>query len=118
MNTSMFYFYLAGVTNTVESWLVAAIVMLIILLIVFGVAGGIQRTDPGEKTTIHDNLIRNSRKWGWSLGLMIILSALLPSKEFLYTAAGLKAGETVVSTEMGQKAVTLITQQIDELLEQ
>jgi len=48
----------------------------------------------------------------------LLVGLLMPSKEVLYMAAGLKAGAEVAETELGQKAYRLLDQTLDEMLDE
>ena len=116
MNTAMFYFYLAGVVESVDGWLLGFILSASMVTAVFAVAGVCERVE-NDTPTIHNFMMKHAWKIGGAVAAAAVLAALIPTKEFFYTVAGLKAGETAVSTELGQKAVDLIEQQIDHLLE-
>lgn len=53
--------------------------------------------------------------------LLMMLSTLAPSKGAIYIMAGLKAGDTAISAiaehPTAQKALTVLDQQLDEMLE-
>lgn len=57
-------------------------------------------------------------KWAPRFVVIFVLGLLLPSKVFLYTAAGLVAGNYVVSSDTGQKALELVNKKLEEALAQ
>ena len=116
MNTALFYFYLAGVVDGASDALLVLSMTVTLAFVVMGIAGMIQRSDY-DNTTIHDKMLPQVWKGATVVSLAVFLIVLTPSKEFFYTLAGLEAAEVAVETELGQKAVELITQQIDNLLE-
>src|SRR5690606_29137638 len=58
------------------------------------------------------------RKWAPRLVVIFVLGLLLPSKVFLYTATGFVAGNYVVSSDTGQKALELVNKKLEEALTQ
>ena len=45
-----------------------------------------------------------------------VLACLIPAKSTIYTAIGLKVGEYTMETPIGQKALSALEHQLDELL--
>jgi hypothetical protein len=47
---------------------------------------------------------------------IFLFSALIPSKEVVYIAAGYRAGIEIIETEPGKKAVQLLNLELDKLI--
>lgn len=70
----------------------------------------------------HEGLTRFAKSWGerfsyLSVGLLF-LTILVPSQKTLYLILASEAGEEVVTSDTGQKALNVINQKLDEMLEE
>ena len=50
--------------------------------------------------------------------LFVFLSIVIPSKDFLYIAVGLKASEAVVTSETAKKSFALLENKLDRMLDE
>ena len=48
--------------------------------------------------------------------LCFVLAAAMPSKQLLWAAAGMRAGQQVISTPLAQKAFSLLEKELDKAL--
>jgi len=53
----------------------------------------------------------------WIGCVFAVITAFTPGEKFLYLAAGLQVGHEVALTDIGQKALTVLEQELDAMIE-
>lgn len=115
MGQALFFFYLAGVADSLDTWAGASAVVLIVGLGIASFVGTVLATVDNELAILH-GVRDHYKKVVIAIISCALISALMPTKQFLYVAAGLAAGEVALDTEIAQKAYDALNQQLDELL--
>lgn len=115
MGTALFFLYLAGVTDGLSQ-------VLMVTSITTGAVTGIGvffslMIRDLDNSDFGINLCKKYLRTAIiTIVVTALLSALLPSKQLLYVAAGLAASEELSQSEMAQKAYTILNRRLDELL--
>jgi|SRR5690606_32975318 len=109
----LFLVYLIDIIPGIKNVMLFISVLLLLVSTVASIAIYFEAPDD-----VRDRYMPLYRKWAPRLVVIFVLGLLLPSKVFLYTAAGLVAGNYVVSSDTGQKALELVNKKLEEALAQ
>lgn len=118
MNEILFYLYLADFSQSLNTVLFAIGVMLTIAVIFTFLVSAANIADGyrGDKDAAFKENYKKLR-WLWLCGALFLVSTLLPSKQFLYIAAGGTAAVKALDSELGKKVQTLVNQKLDEIIQ-
>lgn len=111
MTTALLLIYLAGVFESIAVVCVIALFVLAVGGLMFGIHVCVENDE--ETNELARRCVRRVLPWVIALALTAVL---MPSKHVMYIASGLVASETVVESDIGQKAYTLLEQRLDEAL--
>ncbi len=119
MNEILFYLYLADFSQSLSGILgVIGVFLAAIIVLTFAFrAAAIHDSVP--KTEEEAQYKKNYKKlrWLWIPAAFMMVSVLLPSKQFLYIAAGGTAAVKALDSELGKKVQTLVNQKLDEVIQ-
>lgn len=118
MNEILFYLYLADFSQSLSNVLFSIGLVLTVSVIVTFLASAANIADNcrGDKDAAFKENYKRLR-WLWLSGALFLVATLLPSKQFLYIAAGGTAAVKALDSELGKKVQTLVNQKLDEIIQ-
>lgn len=113
MNNIMYMIYLADIVDNLRGVFVITIFIFIIIGIFLGLDLLMDNYDEDDEKRFKLKCFKRS---SIALGICFIIISILPSKQSVYIMTGLKAGNELVQSETGTKALKVLNLKLDEYL--